>query len=68
MNRSNQPGRSHQPGNTKMTSKAQQLSDYRRRLKDAMKSASENIVNLMNAIKVGFLFVIFESAVKMHWF
>uniref|UniRef100_A0AC34QVU5 Mediator of RNA polymerase II transcription subunit 22 n=1 Tax=Panagrolaimus sp. JU765 TaxID=591449 RepID=A0AC34QVU5_9BILA len=52
MNRSNQPGRSHQPGNTKMTSKAQQLSDYRRRLKDAMKSASENIVNLMNAIKI----------------
>uniref|UniRef100_A0AC34RIB7 Mediator of RNA polymerase II transcription subunit 22 n=1 Tax=Panagrolaimus sp. JU765 TaxID=591449 RepID=A0AC34RIB7_9BILA len=52
MNRPSHAGRTHQAANTKMTSKAQQISDYRRRLKDAMKSATENIVNLMNAIKI----------------
>lgn len=53
MNRPTGTTRSGQSSaNTKMASKTQQLSDYRRRLKDAMRSCNENIVNLMTAVKV----------------
>ena len=52
---SNLPSRAPQSANTKMASKTQQLSDYRRRLRDAMKSANENIINLIAAVKVSYI-------------